>query len=310
MAEVNLILQGKGGAGKSFIATLLAQHYKKVNGVDPVCIDTDPVNPTFSGFKAFNARRLDLMSKSRINPIGFDEFVKTVMEADPESVVIVDNGAPTFVPLCGYLISCGTIPFLREAGHEVRFHSVVTGGDGQDHTVEGLNTLCSRFPDVDVVVWLNEYFGEIRNSEGKPFKDFKVYRKWAKLIVGTVTLPVADFDLFGYDIRRMLKARLTFAEAIASPEFDIVASQRLVMYRREVEEAMEALELATGAKKPLAGKDGNGKAAAAGSGAKATPVKGNGAQAPGQDQAQEDRGRAAQAPAATDAASPAPEVGS
>ena len=165
-----------------------------------------------------------------------------------------------------------------------------------------------------MVVWLNEYFGEIRNREGKPFKDFKVYRKWAERIVGTVTLPVADSDLFGYDIARMLKARLTFAEAIASPEFDIVAAQRLVMYRREVEEAMEAMELATGTKKPLAGKAGNGKAATAGSEAKATPekspAKGNGAQAPGQDKAPEGRDRAAQSPAATDAASPAPEAGS
>jgi len=37
----------------------------------------------------------------------------------------------------------------------------------------------------------------------------------------------------------MMKARLTFDEAIASPEFDILAAQRLTMYRREVEEEMQ-----------------------------------------------------------------------
>jgi CO dehydrogenase nickel-insertion accessory protein CooC1 len=51
MAKIHMVLQGKGGVGKSFIAAMLAQ-YKARKGQIPLCIDTDPVNATFHGYKA------------------------------------------------------------------------------------------------------------------------------------------------------------------------------------------------------------------------------------------------------------------
>lgn len=50
MAKIHMVLQGKGGVGKSFIASTLAQH-KLAKGKKLLCIDTDPVNATFNGFK-------------------------------------------------------------------------------------------------------------------------------------------------------------------------------------------------------------------------------------------------------------------
>ena len=51
--KVHFILQGKGGVGKSFVAALLAQHYQANGRGAVVCVDTDPVNATFSGYGAF-----------------------------------------------------------------------------------------------------------------------------------------------------------------------------------------------------------------------------------------------------------------
>ena len=48
MAKIHMILQGKGGVGKSMIAATLAQ-WKRAHGEAPLCIDTDPVNATFAG---------------------------------------------------------------------------------------------------------------------------------------------------------------------------------------------------------------------------------------------------------------------
>ncbi|MBB4268183.1 CO dehydrogenase nickel-insertion accessory protein CooC1, partial [Roseospira visakhapatnamensis] len=45
MAAIHMTLQGKGGVGKSFIASLLAQHFL-ARGQAPICLDTDPVNQT------------------------------------------------------------------------------------------------------------------------------------------------------------------------------------------------------------------------------------------------------------------------
>ena len=52
MHKVHITLQGKGGVGKSLVASLLAQHHLE-SGTPVVCIDTDPVNATLSGYRAF-----------------------------------------------------------------------------------------------------------------------------------------------------------------------------------------------------------------------------------------------------------------
>ena len=166
MPQVDMILQGKGGVGKSFIASLIAQHCKGL-GVETVCIDTDPVNATFSGYKAYGVSRIELFDGDDIDPLRFDELVDAMMQAPEGSVVTVDNGAATFVPLCAYLLESGAVGVLREAGRGVRFHTVVTGGQAEQDTLKGFDALCGNCPDVPTVVWGNEYFGRIaRGTKG------------------------------------------------------------------------------------------------------------------------------------------------
>jgi len=127
MALVNIVLQGKGGVGKSYIDSLLAQHYR-ARGLPTVCLDTDPVNAPFAGYGAYGVRRMPLLAGDDIDPRAFDALIEAVMDAGADDVVIVDSGAATFVPLCAYLTENDALAFLAEAGHEVRFHIVVTGG--------------------------------------------------------------------------------------------------------------------------------------------------------------------------------------
>ena len=54
MSKVHLTLQGKGGVGKSYVASLIAQH-RMDKGMPVSCIDTDPVNSTFCQYKAFRS---------------------------------------------------------------------------------------------------------------------------------------------------------------------------------------------------------------------------------------------------------------
>src|SRR4051794_1715904 len=95
--KVHLVMQGKGGVGKSTAATFLAQW---LTGDDPqraTCIDTDPVNATFTAYKTLDVRRVEIMQDNNINPRRFDEVVELVM-ARPQDAVI-DNGASSFVAL-------------------------------------------------------------------------------------------------------------------------------------------------------------------------------------------------------------------
>jgi len=61
-ATVHLSLQGKGGVGKSLVASLLAQYFKHRKGVPVRCIDADPVNQTLAQYKELDAERLNLLA--------------------------------------------------------------------------------------------------------------------------------------------------------------------------------------------------------------------------------------------------------
>src|SRR5690349_10613232 len=60
MKQVHFTLQGKGGVGKSLVASLIAQ-YLLSKGEPVAVIDADPVNPTLFGYDALKVQRLELM---------------------------------------------------------------------------------------------------------------------------------------------------------------------------------------------------------------------------------------------------------
>ena len=53
MKQCNIVVQSKGGVGKSFAAWVLAQ-FGIDKGHEMYTADTDPGNPTFAGYKALN----------------------------------------------------------------------------------------------------------------------------------------------------------------------------------------------------------------------------------------------------------------
>jgi hypothetical protein len=239
--QVDFILQGKGGVGKSLIASLLAQYYS-VRGIQPVCIDTDPVNATFTGYKAFGAETLSIMDGDDINPRAFDQLIERIMQGGGDGLMVVDNGASTFVPLCSYLLQNDVVTLLNEAGHTVRFHTVITGGQALPDTMEGFVSLARNIPGVPLVVWINEYFGKAAR-DGKSFEESKAFKTFQDRVHALVTIPAVKPETFGHDLQQMLKRHLTFAEADASPDTSIMERQRLRMMWRNLQSQMDRAQL-------------------------------------------------------------------
>lgn len=227
--HIEMILQGKGGVGKSLIAALQGQYFAR-NGNIPLCLDTDPVNATFTGYKAFNVEFLDILDGDDINPRAFDTLVERIMTAEADRMII-DNGASSFVPLCSYLLQNDVAGLLTEAGHTIRLHTVITGGQALADTIEGFSSLCRNIPSAPVVVWLNEYFGKAVHN-GKSFEDSKIFDKNKDRVEAIVTIPAVKPETFGHDMNMMMTRRITFDEAMASPDFSIMARQRLRMMQR------------------------------------------------------------------------------
>lgn len=225
--QVHFTMQGKGGVGKSLITAIYAQYLVGKYGTVR-CFDTDPVNDTFCQYRTFEASRINIMNADQnINARGFDTLMEQLLSA--ETPAVVDNGASTFVPLMAYMVENGVVDLLQQAGKRVFVHSVLTGGQALADTWKGLAAMLASHP-APVVVWINEFFGDAR-FEGVDFTESSLFKKNKERIAGVVRFEARNPDTFGRDLIDMASRKLTFDEAIASPDFGLMPKQRLKTVR-------------------------------------------------------------------------------
>lgn len=238
MKHVHLTLQGKGGVGKSLVSSLVTQ-YLRAKGEPVAVIDTDPVNATLAGYKAFDAQRLKLMEGGTLIERNFDDLIERVVAEDTHFVV--DNGAASFVPLSFYIAENDAISVIAGHGKQVVVHTVVTGGQAMRDTLSGFAQLAEQLPPATrMIVWLNEFFGDIE-AEGKTFEAMKVYQTHSARVHGLVRIPRQTGSTFGKDVQMMLDARLTFDEAAAAPDFGLMAKSRLARVKKTIFDQLEAV---------------------------------------------------------------------
>jgi len=232
MATIHMVLQGKGGVGKSMLAAMLAQ-FKISNGQTPVCIDTDPVNATFYGFKSLNVQRLDVLDDDKnVDASKFDDLIEIISETNYD--VIIDNGASSFIPLSTYLVANDIASVFQEMGHQLFVHTVITGGQAMPDTLAGFDALVRQFPNECVfVVWLNPYWGKVENK-GVDFEEMSIYKNNADRIIQLVEVPILTAETFGRDFSDMLKKRHTFDEAIHDGSLKIMQRQRLKIIQSKI----------------------------------------------------------------------------
>ncbi|WP_435896227.1 conjugal transfer protein TraL (plasmid) [Bartonella heixiaziensis] len=219
-----MTLQGKGGVGKSFVASLVMQ-YLLENKIEVKGIDTDPVNQTFANYKKFNVKHLKLLEQSVVIPRNFDTLIEELLNSNCQ--YIIDNGATTFLPLAYYLKENEAFDILANAKKNVIIHTIITGGQALADTLSGLFSICTQIPKTaDVVVWKNEFFGPIVANE-KSFEEMKIFKETKDRISAIITIPQQTSSTFGEDIKTMLDKKLTFNEVKDSNEFSIMAKSRL-----------------------------------------------------------------------------------
>ena len=106
---VHFVLMAKGGCGKTFIATLLAQYFES-RGLNMKGFDTDQENRDFYAYKKLPVRYVDVMAgKTSIDQKKFDAFMESLLTED--GVFVVDNGANPppgpFQALAGDILGLG-----------------------------------------------------------------------------------------------------------------------------------------------------------------------------------------------------------
>lgn len=236
---VHMILQGKGGVGKSLVSALLAQYLKQRED-SLYCADTDPVNQTFSRYSALDVDRIKIMAEeNKINTRVFDELIEKL--AEHEGNAVVDNGAATFVPLVGYLSESDILQDLQDEGKKVFVHTVVTGGQALDDTLAGLQALVNLL-NARIIVWQNDYFGPVV-KDGRSFVESELFKENISRIHGVVRLEARDHDTYMTDMRILAESHMTFAEAKASGKFCLAANKRLRQMKEDIFDKLDRLAI-------------------------------------------------------------------
>lgn len=231
MKQAHFTLQGKGGVGKSFISSLIAQ-YLRSRGEPVAVIDTDPVNATLAGYKAFNVQRLELMQNGSLIERNFDALIERIVEEDTNFVV--DNGAASFIPLSYYIAENDAINMITNNDKQVVIHTVVTGGQAMRDTLAGFSALVKQMPEeARIIVWLNEFFGDIE-ADGKSFEEMRAYQNNEDRVHGIVRIPRQTGSTFGKDIQLMLDSKLTFDEINKSESFGLMSKSRLFRVKEAI----------------------------------------------------------------------------
>ena len=91
MSKIHLVMQGKGGVGKSLLAFYLAQYVREKNGKCLV-FDTDPLNQTLARTTALEARVVRILADDHITIMknAFDLMIEECEEEETD--VVIDVG--------------------------------------------------------------------------------------------------------------------------------------------------------------------------------------------------------------------------
>ncbi|HLD44992.1 MAG TPA: conjugal transfer protein TraL [bacterium] len=227
MNNVHLVMQGKGGVGKSLAAVLVAQYLQSLGG-KIICADTDPVNATFAQYQSLDVAHIEIAKDGNVIQSKFDPLIEMIVQTDADFVI--DNGAATFLPLTKYLAENDIYQIMSEHGKKVFVHSVLTGGQAKTDTYNGFAELLGKVNQfAKVVVWENEFWGPVE-YEGHPITATKLFKESdrAGKIAGVVKLvDRSQSDAFVEDMKKMTSNHMTLADVNASEDFNFLAKNRL-----------------------------------------------------------------------------------
>ena len=220
--SINIVLQGKGGVGKSFLSSMLAQYFLDFKKIKMNGADTDPVNQSFASIKRIGAVQVEIIKNGAIIQSKFDQVFETII-SEQKSTFVIDNGASTFVPMMKYIKDNDIVSIFDNLNRPVYFHTVIVGGQSQTDTLQGLMSLyelISESSNVKLVIWLNEFQGAVEIPD-----------RYNELVIdkteAIIRIANRNSDAFNDDLEKLTKERLTNEEDQKSNKFGLMSKNRL-----------------------------------------------------------------------------------
>lgn len=229
LKNLHIFLQGKGGVGKSFCASMLAQYLRSrlPSDISPeeyrrhlLLWDSDPNNHTLSSFKALNVDYVDLVNNGQnVSIQAYDKFfelinVYNLSSSDAECSAILDTGSSNFIQTVNFLDRNDGLDIMQEEyGVNVFIHCPIFAGTASYNACWfDFDQMCSRFQNVNFILWINNYKEFVFTANHKIGSE-PMYAKNRKRIAAVIDLPFLDYDTPNRAVLEFILNRfLTFDE--------------------------------------------------------------------------------------------------
>lgn len=229
---IHFVLQKKGGAGKSLIASTLFQ-FLAVKGYGVAGIDTDPSNKTFAKYLDLQVTKLELLGHDKkVDSRLFDTMLEIIYELPEGTHVVIDSGASCFHELISYLDESKALAMIQESGHQVYFQIPIVGGPGTVFSIDCLGELAEIFEDIPIIIWKNYFFGEI-SARNKTLEEFEIFLKYSDRIEGIIEIPQKNLGTYGKDIQIMQAQGMTYDQATTAATMPLMTRQRIKTFWAE-----------------------------------------------------------------------------
>ena len=241
MNTMNIVMQGKGGVGKSLVAALLFQflHEKqlKQQGCPVLGVDLDALANTFS-----------VLIDGKAIKLGEADFDKTVLFALDGDAMVLDVGSCYYPSYPCFLFDNNVFELLQNNGIGVTIHIPVVSGASMAATISVMVAILNQFPaSCRFVVWKNGYFDGL--SPGIDFTKLPGLDDFMPKVTAICELPLQD-QATEKAIQLMLthNYNLLFSAVEASPDddpvFGVLNKQRIARFKAGIFGQLEALHKA------------------------------------------------------------------
>lgn len=219
--RVDLILNGKGGVGKSFFAINFVQ-YLKDNSTRHIAIDTDNENSTLKRFHS-DALFVDLAKPTAIDAL--------FSELSTHPLVVVDCRAASTDIFLDYFAELNVFDVLRELGASLTLISPV---NHEPDSVKQIQILTERLnSDAAYVIVKNHSFSS----------QFAIYEKSktrSRLLNELGGLEIEMPKLHDWLVVGLNQSNCTITAALRNSHFSVMDRQRLKNWQRKFNEQIES----------------------------------------------------------------------
>jgi len=226
---LHIVFTAKGGVGKSYVSSLLAQ-YADSSGEPMRVLDLDQSNAMLARLPDLKAETVDLLTDSKFDDAKLDKIVRRMM-TEPDTYLI-DIGASTFQDVWRYFFENQVLELLRDEGVRVVVHCVLVGGVELPDTLSSFSQVAKKVSGRDVIVWLNPLRGPV-TANGKSFSEMKAFEDHKAKILAIVALPTPD-DAVMTELRSLGLMRKTLLGVDSVDELDFLSKHRLKRHRDQI----------------------------------------------------------------------------